>query len=182
MWLDKVNWEYQPICCWIRMETNPEHNQPTFTLEGSEKGNMKPNELIAEASTTINAPVAKVWTALVTPDQIKQYMFGTTVVTDWQEGSPIVWKGEWQGKAYEDKGKILKLEKPKILQYSHFSPLSGASDSPENYHTVTIKLAEKGQKTTVSLTQDHNESEEERQHAVQNWDTFLHGMKKFLEA
>jgi uncharacterized protein YndB with AHSA1/START domain len=109
-------------------------------------------------------------------------MFGTTVVTDWQEGSPIVWKGEWQGKAYEDKGEILKLEKPKVLQYSHFSPLSGAPDSPENYHTVTIKLAEKGQKTTVTLTQDHNESEEDRQHAVQNWDTFLQGMKKFLEA
>lgn len=56
-------------------------------------------DLIAKASITINAPVAKVWEALVSPAMIKQYMFGTNVVTDWKEGSPIVWRGEWQGKA-----------------------------------------------------------------------------------
>src|SRR5215212_5822869 len=99
----------------------------------------KNTDLIAEVSTQINAPVAKVWEALVTPDQIKQYMFGTNVVTDWKEGSPIVWKGEWKGKPYEDKGTILALKKERVLQYSHFSPLSGQPDVAENYHTVTIE-------------------------------------------
>ena len=64
--------------------------------------------------------------ALVDPAAIKQYMFGTTVESDWREGSSIVWKGEWQGRAYEDKGVILRLEPGRLLQYSHFSPLSGA--------------------------------------------------------
>ena len=54
--------------------------------------------LIAKATITINAPVERVWDALVNPGIIKQYMFGTEVVSDWEEGSPIVWKGEWQGK------------------------------------------------------------------------------------
>ncbi len=49
--------------------------------------------LIAEVSVTINATIDKVWDALVKPEAIKQYMFGTTVVTDWREGSPIVWNG-----------------------------------------------------------------------------------------
>ena len=44
---------------------------------------------IARASVTINAPVANVWDALVNPEAIKQYMFGTNVTADWQEGSPI---------------------------------------------------------------------------------------------
>jgi len=53
--------------------------------------------LTARASITINAPSARVWDALVSPEAIKQYnMFGTHVVTDWREGSPITWKGEWQ--------------------------------------------------------------------------------------
>jgi len=138
-------------------------------------------DLIAEVSTKINAPIAKVWEALVTPDLIKQYMFGTNVVTDWKEGSPIVWKGEWKGKPYEDKGTILALKKARVLQYSHFSPLSGQPDVAENYHTVTIKLSEKGPPTTVTLTQDHNESEEACQHSAQNWSAMLEGLKSLLE-
>jgi len=38
-----------------------------------------PKNLIAQASVTIAAPVAKVWDALVNPQTIRQYMFGTTV-------------------------------------------------------------------------------------------------------
>ncbi len=51
----------------------------------------------AKASATINVPISKVWDALVNPDAIKRYMFGATVVSDWREGSSIVWEGEWQG-------------------------------------------------------------------------------------
>jgi uncharacterized protein YndB with AHSA1/START domain len=36
--------------------------------------------LIAKASININAPSEKVWNALVTPEAIKQYMFGANVV------------------------------------------------------------------------------------------------------
>ncbi len=53
---------------------------------------------IAQAHITISAPIATVWDALVNPEMIKQYMFGTNAVSDWKEGSPIVWKGEWEGK------------------------------------------------------------------------------------
>src|SRR5262245_35755066 len=96
---------------------------------------------IAKAATTIAAPAAKVWKALVDPDAIQQYMFCTNGTTELREGSPIVWKGEWQGKSYEDKGVLLKVRPERMLQYSHFSPLSGLPDKPESYHTVTIELS-----------------------------------------
>jgi uncharacterized protein YndB with AHSA1/START domain len=92
--------------------------------------------LIARASVTINALRVKIWNALVNSEAIKKYMFGTNVVSDWHEGSPIVWKGEWQGKAYEDKGLILQFKPEQTIQYSHFSPLSGLPDRSENYHIV----------------------------------------------
>ena len=82
-------------------------------------------DFIAKASISINVPVKEVWTALTDPMVIKQYMFGTNVVSDWKEGSPIVWKGKWQARKYEDKGVILKLKPKSLLQYSHFSPLDG---------------------------------------------------------
>jgi len=139
------------------------------------------NEYIAKAETKIDEPVNRVWDALVNPEAIKRYMFGTTVTSDWKEGSPIVWKGEWKGKAYDDKGVILKLQPERVLQYSHFSPLSGQPDKPENYHTVTIELSGDKTQTLVSLSQDNNPTEEARKHSEENWKTMLASLKKLLE-
>ncbi len=138
-------------------------------------------KLVAKASTTIHAPVAKVWDALINPATIKQYMFGTNVVSDWKKGSPIVWKGEWQGRKYEDKGVILDLQPQRKLSYSHFSPLSGLPEKPENFHTVTFDLVDRGQQTLVALSQDNNADEKEREHSQKNWETMLTGLKKLLE-
>src|SRR5712692_4220178 len=110
--------------------------------------------LVANAEITIDAPIAKVWDALVNPEQIKKYMFGTTVISDWMEGASIVWKGDWKGKPYEDRGVILRLREGGLLQYSHFSPRSGVPDVPENHHTVTIELFGEGGQTRVALSQD----------------------------
>jgi uncharacterized protein YndB with AHSA1/START domain len=137
--------------------------------------------LIARASATINAPRDKVWKALVDPAAIKQYMFNTNVVSDWKEGSPIVWKGEWKGKTYEDKGVILQFNPERALQYSHFSPLSGLPNKPENYHTVTIELTPYGDKTHISLTQNNNKTDTERAHSEQNWNMMLVTLQKYLE-
>jgi len=52
--------------------------------------------LIARATVTVAAAPGEVWSALVEPAAIKQYMFGTTVESDWSEGGSIVWKGDWQ--------------------------------------------------------------------------------------
>jgi uncharacterized protein YndB with AHSA1/START domain len=139
------------------------------------------NNLIAKASVTINASSEKVWDALVNPEAIKQYMFGTNVVTDWREGSPIIWQGEWQGRAYEDIGVILEIKPGRTLQYSHFSPLSGLPDKPESYHTITIELSEEGDQTSVSLAQDNNPSEQAREHSEKNWQDMLSALKSYME-
>jgi uncharacterized protein YndB with AHSA1/START domain len=137
--------------------------------------------LVATVSISIAAPNNKVWDALVNPEAIRQYFFGTTVVSDWHLGSPIVWKGDWQGKPYEDKGVIIQFDPGRTIQYSHFSPLSGLPDKPENYHTVTVKLSASEDLTLVSLSQDKNGSEEERVHSEQNWGMMLTALKKYLE-
>ena len=94
------------------------------------------NPFISKTSTTINTPISKVWDALTKPHIIKQYLFGTEVTTDWQVGSPITYKGLWNGKAYEDKGKVVQIEVEKLLVSTFWSSLSGLPDVPENYKTV----------------------------------------------
>ena len=136
---------------------------------------------IAKATTTINAPASKVWDALTKPEQIKQYMFGTQVSTDWRVGSPITYRGEWKGKKYEDKGKVLQVEPHKRLVSTFWSSLAGLPDSPENYKTVDYELAPEGDRTKLTVTQDNNASQEEVQEAEQNWRTVLDGIKKLVE-
>ena len=76
----------------------------------------------------------------------------------------------------------LQLEPGEIVQYTHFSPLSGVPDEPENYHTVTVELSTDGDQTRVSLAQDNNATEEERDHSAQNWEMMLGSLKRFMEA
>lgn len=137
--------------------------------------------LVAKSSITINAPKGKVWEALVNPGMIKQYMFGTDVTSEWTKGSRITWQGLWQGKPYKDEGVILDIQRERLLQYSHFSPLAGKPDVPENRHTVTIELSGDDKQTQVSLAQDNNATQQELEHSQKNWDMMLEGMKKFLE-
>lgn len=137
--------------------------------------------LTAHAETTIDAPVAEVWDALVNPVKIKRYMFGTDVVTDWRPGSSIVWKGEWQGQPYEDKGEVVAIEPERFLVVTHYPPLSGAEDVPANYHTLRYELRPDGDATHVTITQDKNENQEDRAHAEETWTALLSGLKTFLE-
>jgi uncharacterized protein YndB with AHSA1/START domain len=136
---------------------------------------------LATAEIEINASPAQVWAALTDPALIKRYMFGSQVETDWQQGSPILWKGEYEGRTYEDKGEILEIETERLLKVTHFSPLSGQEDVPENYHTLRYELKENGDKTHVSLSQDKNASEAEAEHSKGMWETMLGGLKEVVE-
>jgi uncharacterized protein YndB with AHSA1/START domain len=137
--------------------------------------------IIATAEADINASPARVWSALTDPAQIKRYMFGSQVETDWKPGSAIVWKGEYQGRAYQDKGKIVEVEPQRRLVVTHFSPMSGQEDVPENYHTITYVIESRGDGTHVSLSQDNNASEEEAAHSRDNWAAMLSALKNVIE-
>ena len=137
---------------------------------------------VATVETDIRAPRSAVWRALTDPDEIEKYMFGSRVETDWKPGSRITWKGEYEGKTYEDKGEVLEVERERRLKLTHFSPTSGDEDVPENYHTLVYELEESDGKTHVSLSQDNNKSEEAAEHSRANWDKMLSGLKEVVEA
>ena len=139
------------------------------------------NTFIAKATIRINAPRSKVWEALTLPDLIKQYLFGTEVTTDWNAGSRITYKGIWEGKPYEDKGKILQVEPEKLLVSTFWSALSGLPDVPENYNTIRYELSSEDGGTRLSIIQDNNATQQDADHSAQNWQMVLDGLKKLLE-
>lgn len=135
----------------------------------------------ATAEVDVNAPIERVWQALTDPEIVKKYFFGTHVDTDWKPGSPITWSGEYDGTAYEDKGSVIDVQEPHLLRVTHFSPMTGLPDKPENYHTLTYELTSTNSGTRVKLSQDNNASPDEANRAEANWNSMLSGLKKTVE-
>ena len=139
------------------------------------------SKIKGQVSTNIHAPINKVWDALTKPEIIKRYFFDTNTFTDWKVGSPIKFKGEWEGKSYVDKGTILDIEKNKLIKYDYWSSISGIEDKPENYAVITYKLTEKDDKVNLTVIQENIPDEKMKEHSEENWRKVLSGLKKLLE-
>jgi uncharacterized protein YndB with AHSA1/START domain len=138
--------------------------------------------LTVEKSIFINASPDKVWDAIVSPEKVKQYLFGTDMSADWRVGGKITYRGLWEGKEYEDGGTILEIEPGKILKSTYWSSMSGTENTPENQMIVTYKLEEKNGGTELTVIQDNNKTEEGKEHSGSNWQMVLESMKKMVEA
>lgn len=136
----------------------------------------------AQTSITINAPIERVWEALVDPETVSRYLHGTTLKADWRPGGPVTWSGEWKGQPYTDKGTVLRYEPPRVVSTTHWSPLAGTADSPENYHHVTYELAEHDGATTLTLTHGNSPTQDDAENMVANaWAPVLADIKRVVE-
>ena len=141
---------------------------------------MKSN-ITGKASITIKATTAKVWEALTTPAIIKKYFFGTDAVFDWQVGSPLIFKVEYNGKHYADKGTILEIVPLQLFKYNYWSSMWGLEDKPENYVDVTYEILGQDNDVTLIVTQENIPDEKMKGHPEQNWNKVLGDLKELLE-
>ena len=137
----------------------------------------------ASTSIDIDASADRVWQTLTDPDLVARYMHGTSLDTDWQVGGPIVWRGEWQGQQYEDKGEVTAFDPPRRLAVTHWSPLTGEPDEPANYHHVTYELEPLGEaRTGLTLTHGNSPSQDAADSMVADgWTPMLQELKKVAE-
>ena len=132
-------------------------------------------------SATIDAPIDDVWRAITTPSQIKQWFFGVDTESDWTVGSPLVHTGEYQGKPYVDKGEILRIDPPRLLEHSHWSEVSGKPDQPEQYQVVKWALEERDGRTELTITERNLPSDEAAKTSEAAWKAALGALKELLE-
>lgn len=138
--------------------------------------------LIASSNINIQSTPKKVWEVLTQPENIKEYLLGTEVLTDWKIGNPIVFQGEYNGQKYEDKGNVIENTKNKLLKYDYGSGFSGLEDKPENYSFVTYKI-EKLNDNSVKFTwhQQGFSSEEGQKHTENGLKAMLEKIKELSE-
>lgn len=135
---------------------------------------------VSKYQTIIKAPIEKVWDALVNPEIVKQYFFGSTQETDWKIGSQIVWTGEYDGTKYVEKGKVIEFIPNQKLSYSYLSSWSGLEDKEENYLYVIYEVKSVEDYTELTITQS-NYDEDKAKHSSENWAVVINGLKNLVE-
>jgi uncharacterized protein YndB with AHSA1/START domain len=140
------------------------------------------DDLIVSESIEINAEPSKIWDALTNPEIIKEYLFGTQTITDWKVGSDIMFQGEYQGKAYRDKGIIIEYIPNKKISYRYWTGFSGLEDKPENYSLITYNVDVIGSnKTRFTWTQKGFAGEQGYEHSKNGTKTLLDKIKEIIE-
>lgn len=136
---------------------------------------------VATAETSIDADPQRVWAALTEPDQIAAYLGGSLVETTWEVGSSITWSGVYDGHPYQDKGEVLVYDEPRLLSFTHYSPLMGQDDVPESYHTLVYTLTPGDDGTHLSLTQDNCTDEAQAEQFSRTWQQMIEALKTHVE-
>jgi uncharacterized protein YndB with AHSA1/START domain len=151
------------------------------TLRRKGEDHAMTTDLGSTTSVTVQAPIEQVWAALTTPERIKEWFFGVDTRSDWTPGGELVHTGEWQGRPYEDKGTIVRIEPPTLLEHTHWSPMSGVPDEPQHYETVRWRLSERGAATELTVSESNLPSEEARELSEQSWRMALDELRQLLE-
>lgn len=146
--------------------------------------------LVVSNSIHINASAEKVWDALVNPAETKKYMFGCEAMSNWKVGSPLDWKGEFEGKEMIFvKGFVIAIEPCSMLKYTVFDPNSTMEDIPVNYLNVTYEVKPENNGTLLVVSQDGFEQAadgEKRYQDVYNnglgWSPILEQIRNSIEA
>lgn len=139
------------------------------------------NKFSLKKSVTIHAPVENVWKALTDAGMIKKYFLGVETRGEWKKGNTIIFQGEWQGKPYHGKGKVLQTEKKHLLKHSFWSDMSGLTDEPANYHIITYEIGSENGNTRLNLTEENLADETMKERSSGLWNIILDNLKKLLE-
>ncbi len=107
-------------------------------------------------TVALQAPIQKVWDVLTKPELVKQWQYGSDLITDWKVGNEIRFRTEWQGKVFEQWGKVLEVVPPTHIRYSLFAPRPDLEDKTENYFIMHYVLKNEKDKVVLEIIQEDN--------------------------
>jgi uncharacterized protein YndB with AHSA1/START domain len=123
----------------------------------------------------IRATPERIWQALTESDLTKQYYYGNTVESDWQPGSPMVYRNPDGTEAIQCE--IVEADAPRKLVHTFFFP--GTEESPSR---CTWTIEARGDASLLTLTHDEFDGETTTYRSVAHgWVPVLSGLKTLLE-
>lgn len=131
----------------------------------------------------IDATPEAVFDALTTSEEIVKYYPLNQVISRWEIGDTVDYKGEVDGQAFTDYGVITQLQRPIVYSYRYWSDNHGTEKTLDNHLTINYKLTLINGATALCLVQDNIKSE--AMYNLMNdvvWDMLLNGLKAHMEA
>jgi len=104
----------------------------------------------------INASRQKVWDTITKAELVKLWQYGSDLLTSWEIGSDIKFRTEWDGKVFEQWGKVLEVRPNELVKYSLFAPGPDLEDKPENYFLMSYVLTQQDGQTQLEIIQEDN--------------------------
>lgn len=130
----------------------------------------------------INASKQRVWDTLTKPELVKQWQYGSDLITTWQVGSPIRFRSEWQGKVFEQWGTVLKVQSNETIEYSLFAPRPDLEDKPENYFKMIYTLTSDNGDTRLEIVQEDHRPNAIQEEEAGEENPILQLLKKIAES
>ncbi len=131
--------------------------------------------------TYIRTTPAKLWQALTDPDFNRRYWYGTRLESDWQEGSPILFRKP-EGMGEPDTDTVLVADRPKTLSFSWHVCYGEFARQKDSRVTFTIEPDGDGR---VKLALVHDQFQEgsalKETMAKGGWPPILANLVKVLE-
>ena len=129
--------------------------------------------------TFIRATPEKIWEALTSAAFTSQYFHGTRIHSDWQAGSPVVFKGDGDNIVVE--GAVLVANKPTQLSYS-WRTLYDEELAKERPSRVTFDIEAMQGVCRLRITHDKFETGSKTYERVsQGWSAIICSLKSLLE-
>jgi uncharacterized protein YndB with AHSA1/START domain/biotin operon repressor len=144
--------------------------------------------------TYIRTTPAQLWRALTEPAFIRRYFEGGGPESDWQVGSPVLWKMGPDDENHDWDQRVLEAEPGRLLSYSwhNYQPemaqMFGWSEEKlaelrkEKRSKVTFEIEPAGPAVKLTVTHDDFEPDSEMLRGVrQGWPAILSNLKSLLE-
>jgi uncharacterized protein YndB with AHSA1/START domain len=133
------------------------------------------------STIVINASKQKVWDTLTIPELVKQWQYGSNLLTDWIVGSAIEFIAEWEGNVFKQWGTVLTFIPTDSLSYNLFAPRPDLEDKPENYFVMKYILTDLGGKTKLEIIQEDNRPNAIQEEPQGGENPVLQGLKNIAE-
>jgi Uncharacterized conserved protein len=104
----------------------------------------------------IKAPAHRVWDTITKAEFVKQWQYGSDLLTDWKIGSEIRFRTEWEGKVFEQWGKVLEIRPYELIRYNLFAPRPGLEEKPENFFVMIYVLTIENTRVKLEIIQEDN--------------------------
>ena len=134
------------------------------------------------STIVLDAPIEKVWNALTQPALVKQWQYGSDLITDWIVGNKIRFRNEWEDQVFEQWGTVLEVIPNQKIKYSLFFPRPELEDKPENYFIMSYILTEENQKVKLEILQEDNRPGAIQEEPQGEENPILQGLKALIES